>query len=96
MEHVIAFFILTTLLGLSGVVIALLGWWGEGLKDVMIPVRIDCPECGTPHVDEDEWATRPHRTHQCQQCGHEWRPYPVATVGIAPSAEVEEARNETE
>jgi endogenous inhibitor of DNA gyrase (YacG/DUF329 family) len=48
-----------------------------------IPVNIKCPECGTEHIDEDEWATRPHKTHQCQQCKHEWRPFEYATVGVA-------------
>lgn len=27
-----------------------------------------CPWCGRQHVDKDEWATRPHHTHQCQHC----------------------------
>jgi hypothetical protein len=42
-----------------------------------------------PHVDEGEWATtRLHKTHQCQSCGHEWRPFSFATVGIAHPAPV--------
>jgi len=47
-----------------------------------VPVTIFCPECAVPHLDEGEWATRPHKTHQCQSCGHEWRPFPFATVGV--------------
>lgn len=48
-----------------------------------VAVTIFCPECGLPHVDEGEWATtRHHKTHQCQGCGHEWRPFPFATVGV--------------
>lgn len=31
-----------------------------------------CPRCGVNHVDEGVWATRPHRTHLCANCGHEW------------------------
>ena|GEM_PF-2343382 len=48
-----------------------------------VEVNIFCPTCSTPHVDEGEWATRRHKTHQCQSCGHEWRPFPFATVGVA-------------
>lgn len=53
-----------------------------------VAVTIFCPGCAVPHVDEGEWATtRQHKTHQCQGCGHEWRPFPFATVGVAhPSA----------
>lgn len=48
-----------------------------------VEVTIFCPKCATPHVDEGEWATtRHHKTHQCQSCGHEWRPFPFATVGV--------------
>jgi hypothetical protein len=47
-----------------------------------------CP-AGHQHVDEGEWATRPHRTHQCQwtdgliSCKLEWRPSPLPTFGVA-------------
>lgn len=52
-----------------------------------VPVTIFCPNCALPHVDEGEWATtRHHKTHQCQGCGHEWRPFPFATVGVAHPA----------
>lgn len=47
-----------------------------------LPIAIWCPKCSAPHVDEGEWATRPHKTHQCQSCKHEWRPFPYATVGV--------------
>ena len=50
-----------------------------------IAMMLDCPACEALHVDEGEWATRPHKTHQCQGCGHEWRPVPYATVGIRPA-----------
>jgi endogenous inhibitor of DNA gyrase (YacG/DUF329 family) len=56
-----------------------------------IPVNIKCPECGTEHIDKEEWATRPHKTHQCQQCKHEWRPFEYATVGIADTVKQDDA-----
>lgn len=45
-------------------------------REAGIPIIEDCPSCGFQHVDEGEWATRPHRTHQCQSCGQEWQPFP--------------------
>ena len=47
-----------------------------------IPLALSCPKCGEAHIDEGEWATKPHRTHQCQACKHEWRPYNYHTVGV--------------
>jgi rubredoxin len=47
-----------------------------------VPMVLRCPRCSTQHVDEDEWQTRPHRTHRCGTCGFEWRPANVATVGV--------------
>ncbi len=47
-----------------------------------IPIRLNCPECGELHVDEGEFATRPHHTHSCQHCGMVWRPAVVNTVGV--------------
>ena len=56
------------------------------------PMILHCPECHVQHLDEGEWATRPHKTHQCQNCKHEWRPFPYPTVGVAqPDAETESA-----
>lgn len=46
------------------------------------PLVILCPDCHRIHLDEGEWATRPHRTHLCLHCGHTWRPREHATVGI--------------
>lgn len=49
-------------------------------KDVFVNggyrVKMECPHCGTPHVDEGEWATRLHHTHLClnESCGKLWRP----------------------
>ncbi len=52
----------------------------------MIPyiqdVMIKCPQCETDHIDEGEWYDKPHKTHQCQKCGHEWKPYDFYTRGV--------------
>lgn len=47
-----------------------------------VPIRLTCPECGELHIDEGEFATKPHHTHSCQRCGLTWRPAVVATVGV--------------
>lgn len=47
-----------------------------------IPMRLPCPDCGALHIDEGEFATRPHHTHACQECGAVWRPAVVHTVGV--------------
>lgn len=47
-----------------------------------IPMRLTCPSCNTLHIDEGEFATKPHHTHSCQQCGLTWRPAVVNTVGV--------------
>lgn len=52
------------------------------------PVQINCPKCDVLHIDEGEWATRPHKTRQCQGCGHEWRPFEYPTVGVKPDADL--------
>lgn len=41
-----------------------------------------CPACGERHIDEGEFATKPHHTHACQECGVVWRPALVSTVGV--------------
>lgn len=48
-----------------------------------IPMLLNCPSCSHEHIDEDEWTTKPHKTHQCQTCGHEWRPCNIPTVGVS-------------
>jgi hypothetical protein len=53
-----------------------------------IPLSLSCPECGVAHLDEGEWATRLHKTHQCLACKHEWRPYDYPTVGVAGELEL--------
>lgn len=51
-------------------------------------LALSCPNCGLRHIDEGEWATRPHRTHRCvdgpfgKGCGNEWRPAHMYTVGV--------------
>lgn len=47
-----------------------------------IPMVLHCPECKTRHIDEGEFATKPHHTHSCQKCGLTWRPAVVKTVGV--------------
>lgn len=49
---------------------------------VVIPMRLNCPECGELHIDEGEFATKPHHTHSCQHCGMTWRPAVVPTMGV--------------
>lgn len=52
------------------------------------PIVTHCPQCGLQHVDEAEWAFRPHRTHQCQGCMHEWRPFEIPTRGVRAMRDV--------
>jgi len=68
----------------------------EGVGRAM-PERLilHCPGCGLRHVDEGEWATRPHRTHLCvgegvrAGCGHLWTPVATrATVGVRDGEEI--------
>lgn len=44
---------------------------------MIIPSHIICPHCGHIHVDRDEWATKPHKTHLCTEhdggCGRLFR-----------------------
>lgn len=47
-----------------------------------IPMVLACPTCHAWHVDEGEWATRPHKTHLCSRCGALFRPANVPTVGV--------------
>jgi hypothetical protein len=47
-----------------------------------IALRLNCPDCGHLHIDEGEFATKPHHTHACQFCGNVWRPAIVNTVGV--------------
>jgi hypothetical protein len=54
----------------------------EASEKAPVPMHLKCPVCGAKHIDRDEWATRPHRTHLCEWCRHEWRPCEYATVGV--------------
>lgn len=54
----------------------------ESQAVVPLPLRLHCPGCGDLHVDEGEFATKPHHTHACQMCGEVWRPALVPTVGV--------------
>jgi hypothetical protein len=47
-----------------------------------LPMRLPCPACSTMHEDVGEFATKPHHTHACQNCGNVWRPAVFATVGV--------------
>ncbi len=53
-----------------------------GRGTAVVPLRLNCPDCGTLHIDEGEFATKPHHTHSCQVCGLTWRPAIVYTVGV--------------
>jgi hypothetical protein len=54
----------------------------EERKDEPIPMRLVCPTCKKLHIDEGEFATKPHHTHACQFCGNVWRPALQPTVGV--------------
>ncbi len=54
----------------------------EWLSADPIPMFLTCPQCGERHIDEGEFATKPHHTHACQACGLAWRPAIVPTVGV--------------
>ncbi len=47
-----------------------------------ISMRLPCPDCGALHIDTGRFATKPHHTHACQECGAVWRPAIVPTVGV--------------
>lgn len=54
----------------------------EAAVEAPIPMVMHCPRCHGRHIDANEWATKPHRTHLCEHCGAKWRPAIVATVGV--------------
>lgn len=56
--------------------------WLVDFETAPTPMLLWCPECGTRHIDEGEFATKPHRAHACQNCGMVWRPAIEATVGV--------------
>ena len=56
------------------------------MSDSPIDMLLFCPICGEQHVDapqpEKNWDNPPHRSHECQFCGHVWRPADVPTNGV--------------
>jgi len=56
----------------------------ERVRELEAPLSmlLHCPGCMARHVDEGEFATKPHHTHACQSCGFTWRPALRATVGV--------------
>lgn len=69
--------------------------------------NLSCPSCGQPHLDENEWSFRPHKTHLCLFCDKTFEgtvkgvSYPVVTVSYLrslgqlnnPETEVDEVVN---
>lgn len=55
---------------------------GRKPQSMPIVMRLPCPMCGALHIDEGEFATKPHHTHSCQECGLTWRPAREHTVGV--------------
>lgn len=53
-----------------------------GLVEPPLALVIHCPRCGAQHVDEGEFAERPHRAHLCAGCGETWQPCALPTVGV--------------
>ena len=55
-----------------------------GRAEPMEPIAslILCPRCFFQHIDEGEFATRPHTSHSCQECGLTWKQAMIATVGV--------------
>jgi hypothetical protein len=47
-----------------------------------VEILLWCPSCGARHIDEGEFATKPHHTHACQSCGMVWRPAIGPTCGV--------------
>lgn len=54
----------------------------QDTKPVPILMRLPCPACHELHIDEHEFAQKPHHTHACQHCGNCWRPAIVPTCGV--------------
>lgn len=49
---------------------------------IPIPMILTCPSCSERHIDDGEFADKPHHTHACQSCGMCWRPAIVPTCGV--------------
>lgn len=52
------------------------------MRENPIPMVLFCPLCHMRHVDKGKFATEPHHTHACQNCGMVWRPAIEPTVGV--------------
>lgn len=61
-----------------------------------IALDLLCQKCSKSHVDRGIWATRLHRTHLCEHCGHEWQPSTEYTVGLAIDDEKNAGRAEAD
>jgi len=61
-------------------------WLDRKMKpiEVPIPTLMFCPRCEHPHVDEGQWAMRPHHEHLCMHCSFRWRVEPYV-VGRKPN-----------
>jgi hypothetical protein len=59
----------------------------QSFADSPVDLLIFCPNCCTQHIDqpqpEKHWDNPPHRSHECQYCGHVWRPSDTYTNGVA-------------
>lgn len=64
--------------------VAMVSKMPEARPPAPIPMILHCPACHARHVDEGEFAEKPHHSHACQSpgCGHVWRPALVPTVGV--------------
>lgn len=49
---------------------------------------MDCPRCGTRHVDKGKWATFDHKKHLCAHCGEMFE-RPTAGIGVATVEETQ-------
>lgn len=48
-----------------------------------VPMILYCPKCGEKHVDRGIFGTtHVHRSHLCSACGHVWKPFNYATIGV--------------
>lgn len=47
----------------------------------LLYVPLYCPKCQQQHVDEGEWATKPHHKHLCLHCGFIWKVEPYV-IGV--------------
>lgn len=51
--------------------------------ELPLELFIICPRCKEQHVDEGEFATKPHKNHSCQFCGLTFQASgPVESIGV--------------